>query len=151
MATIYTQQQIDKALETLPEELQEAMFSMETVNHLSDIYNKNGITDDRAWQISEYVGYVLMGLVLPQEFEQLLQKELKLPKKAAQEIAQEINRFVFYPVKPALEQLHSMEVGSASQKKKATSAATPEQQETAEPQEQPQQPQEPDAYREPLE
>lgn len=106
----YTRQQIDQALETLPEELREAIFSVETASRLYDIYNRTGVADERAWKISEYAGYVLMGLVLPQEFEQLLQKEIKLPKQTAQEIAREINRFVFYPVKSALEQLHKMEI-----------------------------------------
>jgi len=152
MAITYPQQQIDKALETLPEELQEAMFSMETANHLSDIYNKNGITDNRAWQISEYVGYVLMGLVLPQELEGFLQKEIKLSKKVAQEIAREINRFVFYPVKPALEQLHNTAVGATTQKTSQKAPAEQEE-ELGPPEEQKRKQQErpDDPYREELE
>ena len=143
MATKYTQQQIDKVLESLPEELQEAVFSVETAKRLYDIYNESGVADERAWKISEYVGYVLMGLVLPQEFEEILQKEIKLPKKVSQEIAREINRFVFYPVKPALEQLHRMEIEVTAK------VVTPQPPEESE--EKPEEPRGEDRYREQLE
>ena len=116
MATKYTPEQIDKILQKLPQELHEAIFSMENAQHIWDIREKYGVVDKKGEQIPAYVGYVLMGLILPQEFEELLQKEIKLPKKAAQEIAREINRFVFYPVKPALEQLSSAAVGQTEAK-----------------------------------
>ena len=149
MAAKYAQQQIDKALESLPEELKEAIFSKETASHLYDIYDRSGVTDERAWKISECTGYVLMGLMLPQEFEQALVKDIKLTKKVAQEIAREINRFVFYPVKPALEQLHKMEVGETG-KAEGAKAKEPEREEERQEQA-PQEPRGEDTYREPVE
>ena len=146
MAYQYTKEQVGKVYEKLPEELQEALFSMETSEAIGSACTKHIISDLNNKKITEYVGYVLLGLVLPQEFEQLLQKELKVPKKAAQEIAREINRFVFYPVKPALEQLHSTEIVASS---KALPSKT-----TSQKTEQPEPPQEssgPDIYQESLE
>ena len=55
-----------------------------------------------------------MGLLLTSEFAQTLQKEVGLSENKADAIAREINRFVFYPVKPALDQLHEMKSGSAT-------------------------------------
>ena len=55
-----------------------------------------------------------MGLLLPSEFIQMLHKEIKLPQKVAEELGREINRFVFYPVKPELEQLHKVKIGVAA-------------------------------------
>jgi len=147
MAQQYTKEQIHKILQKLPEELQEAVFSMETADAIWNACTKQNISDDNRPRIAEYVGYILMGLILPQEFEQLLQKQLKLPKKIAQEIAKEISRFVFYPVKSALEQLHSIEVDTEPKKKKAPLQETGEAKEQ-DPQEAPSGP---DTYREPLE
>ena len=106
----YTQKQLEKAQEKLPEELLEALFSVETSDSLWETTKRHNLMDERGSKISTYVGYVLMGLVLPQEFSLLLEKELKLSKKKASEVAREINRLIFYPVKPALEQLQRMEI-----------------------------------------
>jgi len=111
MAQSYTQEQIDEIVEKLPEELQEAIFSVETTNAVWNAYEAQDIVDGKIRKkISQYVGWVLMGLVLPSEFQGILEKEVKLPKNIAKEIARDINRFVFYPVRPALEQLHRMEI-----------------------------------------
>jgi len=146
MGTKYTQQQLNKALESLPEELGAALFSVETSEKLADVSERYNIYGEKGVLLSKHVGYVLMGLVLPQEFEQLLQNEIKLPKKTAQEVAREINRFVFYPVKPALEQLHNTQITATS--KTSTSKPTPQETEQPEFQEKPSGP---DIYQEPLE
>lgn len=146
MTTKYTPQQIDKALEKLPDELKEAVFSMETADAIWQACTKQKITDERMTKIAEYAGYVLMGLLLPQEFQEKLQKEIKLPKKAAEELGREINRFVFYPVKPALEELYRIEITPSEKTKEELKREEikPERKEPATP------PRE-DIYREPTE
>ena len=123
----YTQQQTDKALENLPEELSEALFSTETAQHIWDIREKYKLEDERAADIPRYVGYVLMGLLSPQEFQQTLQKEIGLSKKTAEQVGREISRFVFYPVKPALEQLHSIQTETTAKKTTPTQGERQEQ------------------------
>ena len=142
----YTQEQLDKIYEKLPEELREAIFSVETAENIGDIGDQYGVVDERLNKISEYVGYVLMGLVLPQEFLGILEKEVKLPKVLAEAITKDLNRLVFYPVRPALEQLHRMEIEVSAK------IVTP--QPSGEEGEQPrkeERPSGPDTYREPLE
>ena len=97
-----------KIYDKLPQELQKAIFSEETADDIFNVCEKNGV--EEVSEVAYYAGLVLMGFLLPQEFEKVLQKEINIPKDAAKEIAREINRFVFYPVKPALEQLHQMEI-----------------------------------------
>lgn len=142
----YTQKQIDAVRQTLPEELHEAMVSMETAQHIWDIKAKYGVVDERGNEIPTYVGYVLMGLMLPTEFVAVLKEELKLPKKTAEDMAHDINRFIFYPVKPALEQLHSMDIGARAKEKEEEEPG--EQPEAKEPE---QKPEGDDRYRESLE
>ena len=106
----YTQEQLDKMQEKLPEELKEAIFSMETAEEIGKTCESYGIADNRVGQVSDLAGHVLMGLLLPQDFAGVLEKEVQLPKVLAKAIARDLNRLVFYPVKPALEQLHKMEI-----------------------------------------
>ena len=55
----------------------------------------------------------------PSDFKETLEKELKLKEKVAKRITQELNRFIFYPVKSNLEELYKIEI-TASSKPKAT-------------------------------
>ena len=141
MALQYTQEHLDKIHEKLPEELQEAIFSMETAQAIESACNTYGITDNRVNTIAERVGHVLMGIILPQEFEEILEKEVSLPKILAQAISRDINRLIFYPVKPVLEQLHQMEI------KVTAKVVTPQPEE----QRSSKKPSGPDAYQEPIE
>lgn len=86
--------------EKLPEELKEAIFSEKTALAVWDICEKNEVEETDV--VAKYVGQVLMGLLLPEDFAGVLEKELKLKKEAAGAMAQEINRLVFYPVKECL-------------------------------------------------
>lgn len=115
----YLPEQIEKILQNLPEELKEAVFSMETADAIWEICSRQGVLDERMTKIAECVGYVLMGLLTPEDFQETLEKEVKLKKDTAKKLAQEINRFIFYPVKPALEQLYKMEISPSEKPSKA--------------------------------
>jgi len=131
----YSQEQLEKIYEKLPEELKEALFSFETTKEIGDVGDTYGVVDKRLNKISEYVGYVLMGLMLPEEFTGVLKKEVGLPKVLAEAISRDLNRLVFYPVKPALEQLRNMEIipspkisspKSTPQKRKESKSSEPD-------------------------
>ena len=116
----YSPEQVDRALSTLPEELKEAIFSVETADAIRNACTKQNITDERLGQVAENTGYVLMGLLQPSEFIEVLGKDIGLQKQGG-EIARDINRFVFFPVKAALEQLHEIPTQKA-----VSQPATPE-------------------------
>jgi len=142
----YSQEQLEKIYEKLPEELKEALFSFETTQEIGDVGDTYGVIDERLNKISEYVGYVLMGLMLPQEFAGVLKKEVGLPKVLAEAISRDLNRLIFYPVKPTLEQLHTTEIAIASK----TSTPKPSPLKTEQPKSQ-EEPSGQDIYREPVE
>lgn len=106
--TEYTQEQIERVYEKLPDELQEAIFSVETADAIRNACEKQGITDARVGEVASQVGLVLMGLLLPDEFSGVLEQTIGLKKEVASPLAHEINRFVFFPVKEALNQIHSV-------------------------------------------
>lgn len=140
MTSQYTKEQFWKLYEKLPQELKDALFSEETGNNIYETCKRNNV-GSHLEEIVELVGQVLVGLLSPQDFPQALQ-ELKIKEDVAQKISKEINRFVFYPVKPALEQLHQMEI------KVEAKIVTPAPEETKQP---PEKPSGPDHYREEIE
>ena len=146
MGKKYTSEQFWKLYKKLPQELKDALFDEETGNNIYEICKRNGI-EENLEEVVEYVGQVLVGVLPPNEFQETLEKELKLEKDAVKKIAQEINRFIFYPVKPLLEELYKIEIVPPA---KSTKIAPPAET-TAPPEEKPKVPSKKDVYREPIE
>jgi len=101
----YTKDQFWKLYEHLPQELKDVLFAEETGNRIYETCKLNGVTD-KLNQIVEITGRVLLGLLTAEEFTKTLQKETNIGKDTAEKVGREINRFIFYPVRPVLEQLH---------------------------------------------
>jgi hypothetical protein len=105
----YTNEQFWKLYEKLPQELKDAIFAEETGNNIYEICKRNGV-EEYLEEIVELVGQVLLGILPPDEFQEVLEKELKLEKEVAKRVSQEINRFIFYPVKSSLEELYKISI-----------------------------------------
>lgn len=106
----YTSEELWKLYEKIPQELKEAIFSEKTSEIIWDICLRNEVEDERISEIALYTGRVLLGILPPDEFQKTLEKEINIQKEVAKNIALEINRFIFYPVKPELEQLYTTEI-----------------------------------------
>ena len=109
MAEKYTKEQFWKLYENLPRELKDALFAEETGDDIYNICKRNAI-EENLEVIVDYVGLVLLGVLTPEDFQNALETELNLEKEVVKEVAREINRFIFYPVRPALEQLFQTEI-----------------------------------------
>ncbi len=142
MSEKYTKEQLWKLYKKLPQELREVVFSGETANNIYDACEKNNI--ENISQLTRYVQDVLLGILSTAEFEQTIKKELKLTKQTAKKVAQQINRFIFYPVRPLLEELYKVEITPPSLEKPGlvTKTPVPEKEESTPPRK--------DTYREPL-
>lgn len=106
----YTKEEFWKLYEKLPQELKEVVFAEDTADNIYSICERNGIDDERISEIARYTGRVLLGILPPEEFQETLEKELKLEKDVAKKVAQEISNFIFYPVKSSLEELYKKEI-----------------------------------------
>jgi len=137
----YSKEQLWKLYEKIPQELKEAIFSEDTAESIWEICSRNGIEDERISEIARYTGRVLLGILPPADFQETLEKELKLGKEVAKKVSQEINRFIFYPVKSSLEELYKIEIAPPA---KPTGITPP-------PEEKPSAPPRKDVYREPIE
>ena len=96
--------------EKLPEELKRAVFSEEAAKNIYDICERNEIDIDLMPEVSRYVGRVLIGILPPDDFQETLEKELKIEKDIAKRITHEINRLIFAPVKESLSKVYKIKV-----------------------------------------
>jgi len=110
----YKPEQLWPLYEKLPKDLQEAMFSVETADTIYDICTRQALKEEEMSEIAKYTGYVLLGLLTPEEFEKTLKEELKLENDLAKKISREITRFIFFPIKESLEALYKIEIEKPS-------------------------------------
>lgn len=135
MAKEYPPEELWKLYEVLPKELQEAIFSQETSESIRQACERNHL-EEKIPEVAKYVGLVLMGLLDPDNFERELVDDLKIEKEKAKNIAQEITRFVFFPLRTTLELLYKKEIQQAPKPKEVLEEEKPKKR---------------DIYREPLE
>lgn len=115
MLKTYTKKQLWELYKKLPEEIKDMLFSLDASDNIYNICQKNNLSEEQISKALDYINQVLFGLLPSEEFQETLEKELKIKKDVAKKVAQEINRFIFYPVKPALEQLYKMEISKSAE------------------------------------
>ena len=102
----YTKEELWGVYDKLPSELQQAIFSGETADQIFSTCERNDVQE--VSKVAYNVGLVLLGVLLPSQLENTLVQDLKIKKLAAQGIMADINRFIFYPVRAQLEQIHQV-------------------------------------------
>lgn len=107
----YPKEQLWELYEQLPEDLQKATFSEEIGQSIQDICKNKGIADnDLIFNITKNIGYVFLGLLVPDDFLKTLKTELKIEKDKAEQIYSEITKSVFSPLKKSLEDLYETKI-----------------------------------------
>jgi hypothetical protein len=139
----YTKEELWKIVEKLPDELKEAIFSEKTAENIFSICTRYGIEEgEKISKVAKYVGRVLMGLLPVNEFQETIEKELKLEKEVAKGINREVEMLIFYPVKNQLEEIYKVEIAPPARPTKITPPPTLEEKPS---------PPKRDIYREPIE
>jgi hypothetical protein len=116
----YTREELWKLYEKLPEELKKAFFSDEITAEIENIGRRYKIEERKVAAIADQIGYVFLGLLPPDEFQEVLIKGINLDGETAKKVAREINRYVFFPVKANLEELYGKELISVAKPSKIT-------------------------------
>ena len=100
-----------KTYETLPDNIKEALFNEENFNIVSEICEKNGITEEEIKsQILKYVGKTLMGLLPIKEFPIILELELNLDSETARNMSWDIDSKIFSHLRISLNKLYESNV-----------------------------------------
>ncbi|MDI6603386.1 MAG: hypothetical protein QME57_04780 [Patescibacteria group bacterium] len=107
----YPPEQLWPLYEKLPEDLKETIFSEKTADTIYDVCTRNGLEEEKISEVAKYTGYVMLGLLPPDEFQKTLEEELKLENDLAKKVTLEITSFVFFPLKEELKALYKAEAG----------------------------------------
>ncbi|MBZ1345136.1 MAG: hypothetical protein KY055_00600 [Candidatus Nealsonbacteria bacterium] len=114
----YSQEELWKIYNLLPQELQEAIFSAEITENIRNICLRNEVKEEKISQVARGIGDVFLGLLPPADFKEFLEKEINLKPEKAKEVYHEINRFIFFPVKHSLQDLYKAEIILSLKKEK---------------------------------
>jgi hypothetical protein len=104
--TQYTREQLRKLYLKLPQEIKDMASSDETTEFIHKILEDNDLDNEHGTKVSELLRDVLYGLLPPEDFPAALEKDVKVKKDLAKRLAQEINRFVFFPIRESLNGLY---------------------------------------------
>ena len=124
-----SEKQFWETYKSLPEELQEAIFSEKTAEIIFNICTDNEIEDLRISKIAKCVGRTLLGFLPPEQLQPTLELDLDIDSKAAENICQAIYSSILEPVRAQLTKLYltsnkrkesSLEEGASSSVKKQT-------------------------------
>lgn len=121
----YSKEQILQLYRDMPQELKVALDSDHTVDTIEEISNKYQLPNKGHSALVDSVGQTMMGLLPPDEFEQNLQDLGDIEKNIAEEIAQTVRRFLFYPVRKELSALYQMTFQPAIAEKMEETALPP--------------------------
>lgn len=139
-----------KIYETLPKDLQLAIFSEETANLILNACQKNNLTSQQTSQVAELVGYCLMGVLPLENLTNEIATTTNIEQNNAQQIYNELNRLVFFPVKNSLQEIYNFKTATPTAEK-ANTIASSLKQEAPPLSAQKNKPIEPDTYRESVE
>ncbi len=104
----YSLDQLRERLHTLPEDVQDAIFAVETADAIGEIQNKYKLHIDQAGDLAEEVGFVMLGLTRPFDFVGRIASKLRVTQMVASQITKDINETIFNPIKESLKKVHSL-------------------------------------------
>ena len=103
-----TKEDRQKIFESLPATLQDAIFSEDTADAIWNICNLHDVNEIPI--VAETVGKVLMGLLPPERFADILKKKTpNLDEGVIKKVAAEVQHYIFNPVIDDLMAIYSPE------------------------------------------
>lgn len=105
---IFSQDKLFDLYGNLPEDLRNAMFSVDVAGKISAIGKKFGLSIEQTGVLATTTGLVMLGALHPRSFIQKLEEDLKIDRSKAIDIAREVNHEIFFPVRENLKKIHGM-------------------------------------------
>lgn len=103
----YTRDELWALYEKIPRTLQRWVFSPDVAERIESTRQRFELTEETGTKLAEQIRNVLLGIALLEDFQKNIEKYVGAKKEIAKQIAIEINRFVFYPMKAELAELHN--------------------------------------------
>ncbi len=105
----YTVEEINEKFKSLPEELQEAITSANTITKLDGISKKYSLMLDQASELGDEVGLFMVGLVKQKDFVKNIAERMGIRLSVAESISRDINTEVFDPIRDSLQKMQEGE------------------------------------------
>lgn len=104
----YTDQQIAQMYNDLPEDLKEAIFSVEMSSVVEKIGKEYQLNIEQIGDLANETGMVMLGVTHPDEFISSLSERLEVDKEKSSSIAHKVNDQIFKPVRDSLRKIHNI-------------------------------------------
>jgi hypothetical protein len=99
-------EEFQKRFKTLPEDIQNALTAVATVDILTTIGKKSGLMVDQVGKMADEIWKVMLGLADPKDFIRNLANAVNIDPAKASAIAGEVNAQIFQPVRESLRRIY---------------------------------------------
>ena len=123
----YSRQQLQEIYLTLPQDLKEAIFSVENAEKIYQIAQKHQVPKEKISQLASVIGHILLSVLAMEKFISSLELNLDIERDKAQKIADEIKQELFQPVINSLTKIQKEKFPQAVSKPSLPQPPTPSQ------------------------
>lgn len=102
METEYSKEELRKRYKNLPDELKEAIDSVETDEIIWAIGQKHLLHVDQIGLLSKGLGYVILGLIHPRDFRNFLKEKLAISDDEANLIIYDLNKEILDKIRDSI-------------------------------------------------
>lgn len=100
--------EIDKKFNSLPKDIRDAITSADVDSKITELAKKYRLHIDKAEELSDETGLVMLGLTHPQDYLRNLKRRLELPDDLARDLVADVNEQIFKQIRESLKQIHSI-------------------------------------------
>ncbi|MCH7882798.1 hypothetical protein IIA95_00025 [Patescibacteria group bacterium] len=104
-----TQNEIQQKFKELPQDLRDAIFSVDTADIIQAIAKRHNLPIDKMGELADEVGLLILGTTRPKDFVSHLARRLDADIEKARKIAEEVNTQIFAKIKESLKKVHTLE------------------------------------------
>ena len=101
----YTKEQVEQRFENLPDELKEALASVETADELENIGKKRSLMLDQVSELADETGLVMLGFTKSDQFVRNVSQRLNINEAKAVDIARDVNSTILDKIRDGLRQI----------------------------------------------
>jgi len=102
---MYTPQQIQQRFESLPEDIKEAISSIDTTNTILEIGKTNNIQIDEMGELVDETSMVMLGFTKTSDFVSNIESRLGVSKEIAEKLVKEINEKILLKIRESLKKI----------------------------------------------
>ena len=103
-----TEKIIEEQMKVLPEDVKQAIISVDYKTKLQDITKRQRLLIDQAGKLEMETTLVMIGLEPLADYMDNLQREMDLPPVRAKEIAMDVNENIFKPIRVSLQKMNGV-------------------------------------------